>query len=394
MPIIDVDAHAELALDWLDEFPSLKARFPDLLPDTDPRFRLGTAEMFAYFVSDDVLRQVPPEDRMPIDRIVTPAMQYIFDAGRDGDLVYKGSSQYAELTDPAARVAWLDAQGIDKQNVITGGGYTLARVIEDPVLGMEALEAANTWMAGAIGDHGDRLLPVTNLRFDDLDWVVREMTRMRERGSRTFLISSEPVNRITPADPAFDRVWSAATDLGMVALLHVGMAPAMIHPGWAYTDNPALIRILSVLQPAQSAEILLNALVFGGVFERHPELTVLLSEVGIDWFRPAVRRMDGTADPAASPLVLGDHSIPLKPSEYVERNVRISPLPAPYQSPIRILDDFPRVAVFSSDYPHFEGNGDPIGYYDKALASVDTNVRDGFLGGNIAESFARMGDPL
>ena len=69
MPIIDVDAHAELALDWLDEFPSLKARFPDLLPDTDPRFRLGTAEMFAYFVSDDVLRQVPPEDRMPIDRI-------------------------------------------------------------------------------------------------------------------------------------------------------------------------------------------------------------------------------------------------------------------------------------------------------------------------------------
>ena len=58
--IIDVDAHAEPAPGWLDDFPDLAARLPELLPDTDPRFALGTAEMFAWFVSDDLLRGRAP----------------------------------------------------------------------------------------------------------------------------------------------------------------------------------------------------------------------------------------------------------------------------------------------------------------------------------------------
>ena len=87
------------------------------------------------------------------------------------------------------------------------------------------------------GDHTDRLMPVTSLRFEDLDWVVEEMARMRERGSRAFLISAEPVAGVPPTSPAYDKVWAAAVDLGMVALVHVGMAPAMIHPGWGNTDN-------------------------------------------------------------------------------------------------------------------------------------------------------------
>ena len=77
--IIDVDAHAEPAPGWLDEFPDLATRLPELLPDTDPRFALGSAEMFAWFVSDDLLRQVPAAERMPMDRIVNPAMTFMGD---------------------------------------------------------------------------------------------------------------------------------------------------------------------------------------------------------------------------------------------------------------------------------------------------------------------------
>jgi hypothetical protein len=40
--IIDVDSHVEPAPGWLDQFPDLAARLPELLPDTDPRFALGT----------------------------------------------------------------------------------------------------------------------------------------------------------------------------------------------------------------------------------------------------------------------------------------------------------------------------------------------------------------
>lgn len=391
--IIDVDAHVEPAPGWLDGFPDLAARLPELLPDTDPRFALGSAEMFAWFISDDLLRQVPPAERMPIDRLVNPSIEFLFSDEAIG-LSFPGANQYAYLTDPAARVAWLDEQGIEKQNIITGGGYTLARAIDDPGLSREALEAVNTWMTDAVGEHGDRLLPVACMRFDDIDWAVGELRRMRARGSRTFLISSEPAGGIPPSSPDFDPVWAAATELGMVPLLHIGMAPAMIHPGWAHLEDPGLVRLLSILQPAQSAEILLTAMVMGGVFERHPTLTLLFSELGIDWLPRLAAQLDSMAVPGVSPLVLGSYDLPLSPSEYIKRNTRISPLPSPHQSPKRLMKHLPGVAVFSSDYPHFEGNGEPLPYYRELLEDADDATRDDFLGGSIAEAYARMGDPL
>ena len=103
--IIDVDAHVEPAPGWLEDFPELAARLPELLPDTDPRFALGTAEMFAWFVSDDLLRGVAREERMPIDRLVNPAIEFLFTDDAQG-LTFPGADQYAPLVDPAARVAW------------------------------------------------------------------------------------------------------------------------------------------------------------------------------------------------------------------------------------------------------------------------------------------------
>lgn len=391
--IIDVDAHVEPVPGWLDDFPDLAARLPALLPDTDPRFALGTAEMFAWFVSDDLLRGVPREERMPIDQLVNPAIEFLFTEEAEG-LTFPGANQYAPLTDAAARVAWLDEHGIAKQNLITGGGYTLARAIEDPGLSREALEAVNTWMADAVGEHHDRLLPVACLRYDDIDWAVRELRRTRARGSRAFLVSSEPAGGVPPSAPGFDPVWAAATELGMVPLLHIGMSPAMIHPGWADLEDPGLIRLLAILQPAQSAEIYLTALVMGGVFERHPDLTILISELGIDWLPRLAEKLDSMTSAGASPLVLGDYRLPLSPSEYILRNVRVSPLPAPHQAPLRLMDHLPGVAVFSSDYPHFEGNGEPVPYYEEVLADLDADVRDAFLGGSILEAYERMGDPL
>jgi predicted TIM-barrel fold metal-dependent hydrolase len=237
-------------------------------------------------------------------------------------------------------------------------------------------------------------LPVACLRYDDIDWAVRELRRTRARGSRAFLVSSEPAGGIPPSAPGFDPVWAAATELGMVPLLHIGMSPAMIHPGWADLEDPGLIRLLSILQPAQSAEIYLTALVMGGVFERHPDLTILISELGIDWLPRLAEKLDSMTSAGASPLVLGDYRLSLSPSEFILRNVRVSPLPAPHQVPLRLMSHLPGVAVFSSDYPHFEGNGEPVPYYEEVLADLDADVRDAFLGGSILEAYERMGDPL
>ena len=56
--------------------------------------------MFAYFVSDDLLRNVPREQRMPIDQLTTPVMQLMFDPNRPEGVGYPGSDQFKPMTDP------------------------------------------------------------------------------------------------------------------------------------------------------------------------------------------------------------------------------------------------------------------------------------------------------
>ena len=393
IPIIDVDSHAEPGHGWLDEFSALKRRLPERLPQGDPQFATGVAspEMFAWFVASDLQRARPVAERMPAAELTTPFIHLMYDPDRPKGLGYDGADQHWSL-DAGARVQWLDQCGIAVQNLISGTAYGLARAIDDPDLAADAVEAANTWMVDHVGDAIDRLKPVTTLRFDDLDRAIAELTRMRALGSRSFLVSGEPVNDIPPFHPSFDRLWAAACDLGMMPMLHVGMGPASMHPGWANTDDPSLIKRMATSQSHQAAVVMLNAMVYGGVFERHPNLTLLVSEFGIEWLPFTVRNMDGRATPAG--VFLGEYRLPLAPSEYVARNVRISPLPAAHQSPVELLRQYPTVAVFSSDYPHYEGASAPIDYYRIELAPLGEAATDAFLGGNINDCYRRMGDPL
>jgi predicted TIM-barrel fold metal-dependent hydrolase len=86
----------------------------------------------------------------------------------------------------------------------------------------------------------------------------------------------------------------------------------------------------------------------------------------------------------------------MKPSEYLARNVRATPLDGGNDRPIvRIMDELPDdMIVFSSDFPHFEGFTDPVGHYTEVLKDVPAARVDRFFHGSIADVFARMGDPL
>jgi hypothetical protein len=79
----------------------------------------------------------------------------------------------------------------------------------------------------------------------------------------------------------------------------------------------------------------------------------------------------------------------------IRRNVRFTPLPGFGEvDAVSVVAALPEMAMFSSDYPHQEGNADPIGVYGDALRTLDQAVLDRFMGGNATDAFVRMGDPL
>ena len=109
----------------------------------------------------------------------------------------------------------------------------------------------------------------------------------------------------------------------------------------------------------------------------------------LPWF------VESTSRQALPSPALGDWPYDVRGADMLRRNVRITPLPGFGDSDaLDVLLQLPEMCLFSSDYPHQEGNADPINLYGAALDKVEDEVRTSFLGANAADCFARMGDPL
>jgi predicted TIM-barrel fold metal-dependent hydrolase len=181
----------------------------------------------------------------------------------------------------------------------------------------------------------------------------------------------------------------------MVAMVHVGAGGNAYNPAWANCDDGMVLRQMGATQGHQAAMLMINGMVFGGVLDRHPNLTLVSAEFGVHWFAGTVEHMEarGPAVPESA-FYMGPYPYELTPAEFVRRNVRITPLPRHHQSPLLTLDRHPECVIFSSDYAHNESNPEPLAHYDALLVDVAPDTRRAFLGENIAECYARMGDPL
>lgn len=387
--IIDIDSHFEPGGDWLAPYPELAKRLPPLNP--------GLLAVDA--IVGDLLRDVPPAQRPPLEDLLPPAMLTLFDKEKSDEkerrAEFEGKNQF-QVANAQARVKWLDAQGIALQHVICLSGIAYNLAIPEIALRQEVIRTCNNWLAETCAEARGRLLPVTALDHGDLDFVVAEITRMRARGSRIFLVPAYPVNGVPPSHPSWDRVWAAAVDLAMTPMLHTGFERMRFDPGWANQGGDVtLLRQIGGAHRHVAPMTLIYALVYGGVFERFPRLTLLLAEVGTGWLPYVYREIDDRISPTAE-LFLGTWKLPLRPSEYLARNVKATPLGGGNDSPLtEIMEDLPEeMIVFSSDFPHFEGFADPTGHYAEVLADLPREKVERFLGATIDDVYRRMGDPL
>jgi predicted TIM-barrel fold metal-dependent hydrolase len=387
--IIDIDSHFEPGSDWLEPYPELAKKLPLLDP--------GLLAIDA--IVGDLLRGVPLEQRPPVAELLPPGLLTLFSAEKAGEkerrTEFEGKSQF-QVANAAARLKWLDEQGIAQQHVICLAGIAYNLSLPERALRQEVIRSCNQWLAATCAASGGRLRPVTALEYGDLDFVVAELTRMRALGSRIFLIPAYPVNGVPPSHPSWDRVWAAAQDLAMMPMLHTGFERMSFDPGWANQGGDVtLLRQLGGAHRHVAPMTLLYALIYSGVFERFPRLTVLLAEVGTGWLPYVMREIDDRVSPVAE-LFVGKWKLPLKPSEYLACNVKATPLSGGNDSPLtKIMDELPDdMIVFSSDFPHFEGFAQPALHYAQALAGLSAQKRERFLGGAIADAFRRLGDPL
>ncbi len=159
--------------------------------------------------------------------------------------------------------------------------------------------------------------------------------------------------------------------------------------GWWFNGgSPSNFAILHLINGSMVPQISLAALLIEGVFERHPGLVVMVEELGISWLPHFLQTIDSAtvgAYGAEFGMGEGDYKLPLKPSEYMQRQVRVTPLvSADALHPTLDLVP-PELLVFSSDFPHQEGRSAAIEIFEAQLKDVDAKRREQFFSASIAE---------
>lgn len=299
---------------------------------------------------------------------------------------FEAEAALADACDPAARVAHLDAAGVDAAivypNLSLGWEKNLAR---DARSHCANLRAYNTWILEQLPDCGDRLFPVAHLTLRDLAWFESEIRRCARAGVKLGMIAAQQVGGRSLAHPALDRVWALFQDLDMAVTFHVASDQLPLHDAWYALDPQPGNKLLETTFLYLAPAVAVTSLIVHGVLERFPRLRIGITELSAGWVPGHLMHLDGAfafyEQQNGRPLA----ELPMRPSEYFRRQVRVNAFPLEGAPRLGRMAGAP-IFAWGSDYPHAEGMREPswTAYLRAQRDELDDAERDALAGGNAA----------
>ncbi len=282
------------------------------------------------------------------------------------------SGGYAGAWDGDRRLAEMDREGVAAEMVYAGDPRAILPL--SPLYRTYPQEAVaagtrayHRWAADAFGAASDRILCVGDAATaPDLEAMLAELNWLAEHRFAGTYVPMMTARSDLPAlyDEFFEPFWSACEDLGM---------PIVIHAGYGSEQREFMSKIEDIQRNMEAAgrddllsEIINNAegffsldlrprramwqLMLGGVFDRHPKLRLVMTEVRGDWLPATLRHLDQAYERARADL-----PAKRRPSEYWRENCLMS-LSFVHKSEVAMRHEMGIETIFfGRDYPHAEG---------------------------------------
>ncbi len=265
--------------------------------------------------------------------------------------------------EPAARRDRLATLGVDEAICFPNYGLVWERSLQGDLPALTANMAAwNRWCETVAREGQGRLHPVAHLTLRDLAWLEAQLARLSTAGVRTAMIAPALVDGRPLSHPALERAWAAFAHHGISPVFHVADQPKVFDDAW-YTDRADLgvFAVDSVLLYVPAA-LACTDLILNGVLERNPDLRLGIVELSAVWVPLFLMMLDGGSQ-FVQRLNGRERELPLRPSEYFKRQVRVSSFA--YELPARIQRQLggAELLMCCSDYPHSEGTVRPLQDY-------------------------------
>jgi predicted TIM-barrel fold metal-dependent hydrolase len=221
------------------------------------------------------------------------------------------------------------------------------------------LRAHNRWLADFCSLAPHRRAGVGQILLGDLDEAVEGVRAIAGLGLRggVLLPGVIPGTGVPPLYAEhWEPLWAACEAAGVVVNHHGGTAAPTPEDEWGTAFA------VWVYETHWWAHRVLWHLIFNGTFERHPQLTLVLTEQGAGWLAAALDSLDVAAARYARPGSALNRfagpdagSLPRRPREYWSRQCYVG---ASFLRPVECAERA-RIGVdrimWGADYPHLEG---------------------------------------
>jgi predicted TIM-barrel fold metal-dependent hydrolase len=317
-----------------------------------------------------------------------------------------------------ARLKELDAEGVAAEIVHTGHQNAMTPWFSQ-INGVYPAEkrwigarAYNRWLADEMAEGEGRVFGVAEPGpCLDMEATTKELEWCADHGfvsiSTPGGIRNEPIAPLH--DGVYDRFYGVCAERNIVLSIHAGWG-APQGSFFAFRDlllkNPEITErvkkegkakvIGEIFRTDLMSPLALNIgprrvfwqLMLGGVFDRHPELKLCLTEVRADWIPATLKELDREYD-------AGEIRVKMKPSEYFYKHVWVTPS-SPRRNEIAErqaigADHF----MFGVDYPHSESTWpNTVDWIRDAFEGVPEADARKILGENAVECYKLPRDKL
>lgn len=352
--------------------------FDDEIVDLDFHVNPQEEELLEYVEDERAL------DKLTTEFGATPVMgkwdaAYAIKEGQEG-LFTQGRAKYAEDVREACEPIAVDEP-------IVNAGINNLPLQHHPVLKNAVCQAANDYMLDHFVDEGiytSMMVPKW-----DPEYAVEEIERVADEDGIVAAYSWFDT-KVPWGNEQFDPIFEALVENDLPLLLHGSLA---YWPQHSYVGDDMLTwtEVLGFDWPIHAMVNVVN-MIMRGVFDKYPDLDVVIQEGG-HWWVPFLRyRMDEfyemhPEDVQITPRKMnsGDRYLERAPSEYLQDNIYLCTQPFALPRNAGNAEDLLELSmasdmfIYSSDWPH-QTLDPPTWFYTSR--AFDEYTREQILSGN------------
>jgi uncharacterized protein len=281
-----------------------------------------------------------PPGRGVIDLPATTPMNLCGDSAKLADQLEHGF-------DARSYLRAMDAQGIDAAVLFPSMGLFVPFLPElAPEQSAAACAAYNDWVAAYCATDPTRLAAVGLVPRTDLVAATTEARRTAALGLVGVLVRPNHMGDAYLDDPAYDPLYEAVADVGLVLAVHEALGVRAPTIGRDRFESFAARHACSHPLEQMAAA---TALLLGGVLERHPALRVAFLESGSGWLPYWLHRLDEHREWMRE---VECANLSLAPSEYFARQCVVSCDPDDALAPWVTTQIGADHMIWASDFPH------------------------------------------